>query len=81
MTALSTVTEPVAIIPKTAVRTDSGKSYVFLLRDTKIERRGVTLGNERGSDVEIMAGVNPNDSLIARGPDNLQDGETVRISQ
>ena len=73
--------KPTAIIPKSAVRTDSGKSYVFLLRDTKIERRGVTLGNERGSDVEIMAGVNPNDSLIARGPDNLQDGETVRISQ
>jgi len=54
--------KPTAIIPKTAVRTESGKSYVFLLRDTKIERRGVTLGSERGSDVEIMAGVNSGDS-------------------
>jgi len=73
--------KPTAIIPKTAVRTDSGKSYVFLLRDTKIERRGVTLGNDRGSDVEIMAGVNSGDSLVARGPENLQDGQTVRINQ
>jgi len=73
--------KPTAIIPKTAVRTDSGKSYVFLLRDTKIERRGVTLGNDRGSDVEIMAGVNSGDSLVAHGPENLQDGQTVRINQ
>ena len=73
--------KPISVIPKSAVRTDSGKSYVFLVRDTKIERRGVTLGTERGSDVEIMAGVNSGDSLVARGPENLQDGDTVRINQ
>jgi RND family efflux transporter MFP subunit len=72
---------PTAIVPKSAVRTENGKSYVFLMRDTKIERRGVTLGSDRGSDVEIMAGVNSGDSLVARGPENLQDGEAVRINQ
>jgi RND family efflux transporter MFP subunit len=73
--------KPISIVPKSAVRTDGGKSYVFLVRDTKIERRGVTLGSERGPDVEIMAGVNSGDSLVARGPESLQDGETVRINQ
>ena len=73
--------KPLSIIPKSAVRTESGKPYVFLVRDTKIERRGVTLGSERSSDVEIMAGVNSGDSLVARGPENLQDGDTVRINQ
>jgi RND family efflux transporter MFP subunit len=73
--------KPVALIPKSAVRTDGGKSYVFLVRDSKIERRGVTLGNDRGSDVEVMAGVNASDTLVARGPENLQDGETVRINR
>jgi HlyD family secretion protein len=72
--------KPVAIIPKSAVRTDGGKSYVFLVRDTKIERRGVTLGNDRGSDVEVVAGVNSGDSLVAHGPQSLQDGATVRIN-
>jgi RND family efflux transporter MFP subunit len=72
---------PTAIVPKSAVRTENGKSYVFLVRDTKIERRGVTLGNDRGSDVEIMAGVNSGDSLVVRGPENLQDGGAVRINQ
>ena len=73
--------KPISLIPKTAVRTEGANSYVLLLRDTKIERRSVTLGNDRGSDVEIMAGVNSGDSLVGRGPQNLQDGDTVRISQ
>jgi RND family efflux transporter MFP subunit len=79
--AKSTSPKPTAIVPKSAIRTENGKSYVFLMRDTKLERRGVTLGNDRGSDVEIMAGVNSGDSLVARGPENLQDGEAVRINQ
>jgi HlyD family secretion protein len=79
--AKNTAPMPTAIVPKSAIRTENGKSYVFLMRDTKIERRGVTLGNDRGSDVEIMAGVNAGDSLVARGPENLQDGEAVRINQ
>jgi multidrug efflux pump subunit AcrA (membrane-fusion protein) len=73
--------QPTALIPKSAVRAENGKSYVFLVRDTKIERRGVTLGNDRGSDVEIMAGVNSGDSLVAHGPETLQDGATIRINQ
>ena len=50
--------KPIALIPKSAVRADGGKPYVFLVKDGKVERRGVTLGNDRGSDVEMMAGVN-----------------------
>lgn len=73
--------KPVSIIPKSAVRTDAGNSYVFLLHDTKVERRSVKLGNDRGSDVEILAGVNAGDSLVARGPENLQDGATVKVGQ
>jgi HlyD family secretion protein len=73
--------QPTSIIPKSAVRSEGGKSYVFLFKNDKVERRGVTLGNDRGSDVEIMAGVNSGDSLVTRGPENLQDGDTVRINR
>jgi HlyD family secretion protein len=72
---------PTSIIPKSAVRSEGGKSYVLLVKNDKVERRGVTLGNDRGSDVEIMAGVNSGDSLVARGPENLQDGDAVRINR
>jgi RND family efflux transporter MFP subunit len=73
--------KPVAIVPKAAVRSSGDSSYVFLLKNGKVERRGVNVGKDRGSDVEIMAGVNSGDSLVTRGPQNLQDGDTVRINQ
>jgi RND family efflux transporter MFP subunit len=73
--------QPTALVPKSAIRTDGGKAYVFLVRDGKVERRGVTVGNDRGSEVEIMAGVVSGDSLVMRGPENLQDGAAVRIGQ
>ena len=73
--------EPKALVPKVAVRGGTSQPYVFLVHDTKLERRGVTLGNERGSDVEIMAGVNSGDSLVVRGPEDLKDGQEVRINR
>ncbi|HEX2694547.1 MAG TPA: efflux RND transporter periplasmic adaptor subunit, partial [Acidobacteriota bacterium] len=39
-----------ALIPREAARTIDGKSVVFLFRDGVLERRAVTLGNERGGD-------------------------------
>jgi RND family efflux transporter MFP subunit len=73
--------KPTAVILKSAVRSDGGKSYVLLVRNSKVERRGVTLGHDRGSDVEVLAGVNANDTLVLHGPENLRDGDSVRINQ
>ena len=73
--------KPVALVPKSAVRSGGDSSYVLLLKNGKVERRGIKLGNERGSDVEVMAGVNSGDTLVTGGPQNLQDGDAVRVNQ
>jgi RND family efflux transporter MFP subunit len=70
-----------ALVPRTAVRNDGGKSIVFLVSDKKLERRAVTLGSERGNDVEIMAGLVPGDSVVVRGGEDLRDGQSVEIKQ
>jgi RND family efflux transporter MFP subunit len=71
----------VAYIPKSAVRTDTNTSFVYLLRDGKVERRAVSLGLDRGTDVAVLAGVVPGDSLVVKGPENLRDGDKVEIRQ
>ena len=71
--------QAVAYIPKTAVRTDSAKSFVFLVREGKVERRAVSLGTDRGPDVAVLAGVSPGDSLVVKGPESLHDGDKVEI--
>jgi HlyD family secretion protein len=73
--------QAVAFIPKGAVRSDSNASFVFLVRDGKVERRAVSLGMDRGTDVAILAGVTPGDSLVVKGPENLRDGDKVEIRQ
>ena len=71
----------VAFIPKTAVRSDSSASFVFLVKDGKLERRAISLGMDRGTDVAVLAGVTPGDSLVVKGPENLHDGDKVEIRQ
>lgn len=70
-----------AIIPQAAVRGAGAESYVFAVRDGRVERRAVTLGRTISRDVEVMAGVNPGDELVVQGPGNLQDGMKVEIRQ
>jgi multidrug efflux pump subunit AcrA (membrane-fusion protein) len=69
--------EAIAFIPKGAVRTQGDSSFVFVVRGGKVERRAVKLGMDRGTDVAVLAGVRPGDSLVVKGPDNLQDGQTI----
>ena len=73
--------QAVAYIPKSAVRTDANTSFVYLLHDGKVERRAVSLGLDRGTDVAVLAGVTPGDSLVVKGPESLRDGDKVEIRQ
>jgi len=72
--------EPVAFIPKSAVRTDANASYVFLARGGKAERRAVKLGEDRGTEVAVLAGVAPGDSLVVKGQENLRDGQEIETA-
>ena len=69
------------LIPQSAVRDDNGKKIVFLVKDEKTERRAVTLGGNRGSDTEVIAGVTAGDTLVVKGPGNLRDGQSVEIKR
>jgi multidrug efflux pump subunit AcrA (membrane-fusion protein) len=80
-TGASSGTAAKAVIPSSAVRQQDGKPNVFLVHDGKVERRAVTLGSQRGDDVEVLAGVSEGDTLVAKVPENLRDGQTVVLKQ
>ena len=67
------------LIPKSAVHEENGQKIVFLVKDDKTERRAVTLGANRGSDTEVIAGVGIGDTVVVKGPENLRDGQSVAI--
>src|SRR5260370_3483257 len=67
--------EALAYIPKSAIRTGAGASFVFRVKDGKVERRAISVGMDRGTDVAILAGVTPGDSLVVKVPASSRDGE------
>jgi RND family efflux transporter MFP subunit len=72
---------PAALVPSEAIREDNGKTIVFLLKGDHVERRAVTVGATRGNDAEILAGIVAGDTIVAKGPGNLQDGQAVEIKK
>ena len=73
--------EPAALIPQDAVRDDQGKKIVFRVKDDRLERRAVTLGGTRGSDAEVLAGIDAGDTVVVKGPPTLRDGQAVEIKK
>jgi RND family efflux transporter MFP subunit len=71
----------VALIPQNAIRQDNSSKYVFVLKGEAIERRAVTTGESRGSDVDILAGIQPGATVVVNGPDTLRDGQSVQIQK
>ena len=71
----------VAMVHEKAVRQDNASKYVFVLHGDTVERRAVTVGESRGSDVEILAGLQPSATVVVAGPDSLRDGQSVQIQK
>ncbi|MFN8641504.1 MAG: efflux RND transporter periplasmic adaptor subunit [Candidatus Binatia bacterium] len=58
------------VVPSESVVTDDRQSFVFVRAagsDTAIERREVTLGHQRGNQVEIVAGLAPGETYVTKG--------------
>ncbi len=79
--SLTPGSEPISLVPQSAVRTSTGTSVVFLLHDGVVERRAIRTGATRGDNVEVLAGVSPGDLVVTKGPDDLKDGQQVQRKQ
>ncbi len=71
----------VAIVSQDAIRNDGSQKIVFLVKNDHAERRAVSVGGNRGSDVEILAGLVAGDVVIVKPPANLKDGEEVEVKK
>jgi RND family efflux transporter MFP subunit len=67
------------LVPQTALRNENGSQVVYLYKEGHVERRAVGVGETRGSDTEITAGVAPGDQVVISGFDGLRDGKRVEI--
>jgi len=79
--AKETKSPAVALVPQKAVRQDNTSKFVFVVKGETVERRGVTTGATRGSDIEILAGIQPDAIVVVNSPGTLRDGQAVQIQK
>jgi RND family efflux transporter MFP subunit len=70
---------PVALVPKSAVRSTNGTSHVFVLRQETVERRAIQTGGADGDRLEVIAGLSAGDRVVISPPDTLADGVPVVV--
>lgn len=71
----------VPAIPATAVVREDNDMFVFVLKDSKVERRKVELGRLNGTLQEVLAGIQEGEQLIISGQNQVKDGEAVQVEK
>ncbi len=70
--------QAIAVVPAAALHND-GTSYVWIVRDGRIERRAIRAGQQSNGVVEVLAGLAPGEQVITQAPDGLSQGQQVKI--
>ena len=69
---------PATLVPARAVRTESGVSRVFVIKDGHAQERLVQLGQTEGDLVEVKSGVAANENVATSNIEQLSDGMAVK---
>jgi RND family efflux transporter MFP subunit len=69
---------PRAVVPKAAIREEDGKPVIYVLRDDRVERRVVRLGEARGNEQDVIGGLADGEQVVVKGLDGLKDGQRVQ---
>ncbi len=70
--------EPAVLVPARAVRTESGVSRVFVIKDGRAAERVVQIGQSEGDLVEIKGGVAADEIVATSNVELLSDGIAVK---
>ena len=67
------------LVPGAAVRKDGDKDVVFVVKDSKAQRRAVSVGGNVGESRQVLAGVSAGETVIVEAPEGLKDGAKVDV--
>jgi HlyD family secretion protein len=73
--------QAVALVAQSALHEQGGQKVAYVVKDNRLERRAVTTGGTRGSETEIVGGLNVGDTVVTSGPADMHDGQTVEVKK
>ena len=72
---------PAVRLPASAVFEQDGSRYVWRVHDEEVERVAVRTAAERDGNVDVIAGINPGDVIVARQVEGLAEGASVKTAE
>jgi RND family efflux transporter MFP subunit len=70
------------LVPKAALRAESGKDVVYVLADGRLKRREVALGTlSAGDSRQVLSGVNAGEQVVVAPAEGLADGAAAAIKK
>jgi multidrug efflux pump subunit AcrA (membrane-fusion protein) len=66
-------------IPENAVGKDGDARFVWVVRDGKIEKRAVTVGEPKDGQVSVSKGLQGGETIVIDAPGRLRDGAAVEL--
>jgi hypothetical protein len=58
----------------------AGLQVATLDKDHHVHLKTITQGRDFGTEVEVLSGVEPGDTLVVNPPDSIIDGMLVRVA-
>jgi len=71
--------EPRITVPKGAVRSEEGETYVWTVREGIVQRVGIGRGQETETGIEVEQGLNDGDVVVVSPQANLASGRRVSV--
>ena len=69
------------LVSRAALVEDGGTTAVFVHREGRVERRAIRLGQARGNEHEVVAGLSDGEQVVTTGAKQLRDGQSVRLKR
>ena len=73
------VQRPRIMVPAAAVRSEEGRSIVWIIRDGRLQRRDVDAGPVSGNFREIRSGLSGGEQLLMAGVETPREGQRVKV--
>jgi RND family efflux transporter MFP subunit len=77
--AAGSASQPEVLVPRSALRTESGQPVVFVLNGDTVERRAIRVGTSDGDRVTVVGGLRPGEQVVSPVPESLDDGARVTV--
>jgi HlyD family secretion protein len=66
-------------LPRSAVRTEANKHFVFIVNEGRLRRRDIKVGISNSTHYEVIDGVTDNELIALPGSSELKDGASVTV--